>query len=518
MEERFFGLTLTDVRRLAYQLAERNGLQHRFNKEKQVAGKKWLYAFLKRNSTITLRQPEPTSYARATGFNRPAVNKFFDLLSEILTKHKIDASTVYNCDESGMKTVQQQMSKVLAAKGRRQVGSLTSAERGKNVTVVCAVNACGNYIPPFFIFPRKRMNPMFMDRAPPMSVGNAQENGWMTMQLFRQYLEHFVKFAHPTREKPVLLILDGHCSHTKSIEVLDYATEQGVVMLSLPPHTTHRLQPLDVAFFKPLQTYYDQFIARWLRQHPGRTFTEYQVGEAFTEAYGKAATVAIASHGFEKCGIWPYNRDIFGEHDFAPSVTTDRPMHEAAHVAQDHPYSAVKPVEPTAANPVDVPVGNSDGRATIASTSSEEPDVVISTPPNPEQTVIDQLPVEQSVELTAINPVDVPVGNNDGRATIASTSSEQPDVVISRPPDPKQTDIDQLPVEQSEHTAINPVDVPDENNDCRTITASTSAEQPDVVTSLSSSSMPQCGEQNNTLIYTNDDVVLNSLTNKKFLA
>lgn len=70
-------------------------------------------------------------------------------------------------------TVQQQMSKVLAQRGKRQVGSLTSAERGKNVTVVCAVNALGNYVPPFFIFPRKRMNPNFMDNAPAMSVGHA---------------------------------------------------------------------------------------------------------------------------------------------------------------------------------------------------------------------------------------------------------------------------------------------------------------------------------------------------------
>lgn len=92
------------------------------------------------------------------------------------------------------------------------------------------------------------MHPIFMDRTPPMSVGHAQESGWMTTDLFRKYLEHFAHFAHPTCEKPILLILDGHCSHTKCIEVHDYATQQGIIMLSLPPHTTHKLQPLDVAF------------------------------------------------------------------------------------------------------------------------------------------------------------------------------------------------------------------------------------------------------------------------------
>ncbi|CAK1590196.1 unnamed protein product [Parnassius mnemosyne] len=39
MEKRFYGLTLQDVRRLAYQLAERNNIKHNFNKDTQMAGK-----------------------------------------------------------------------------------------------------------------------------------------------------------------------------------------------------------------------------------------------------------------------------------------------------------------------------------------------------------------------------------------------------------------------------------------------------------------------------------------------
>lgn len=326
MESRYFGITCTELRKIAYQLAERNNVIHQFNREKETAGKKWLRNFLSRNPSISLRQPEATSYARATGFNRPAVQKFFNLLQEIIDKHCLDGSRLYNVDESGMKTVQQKHAKILANKGKKQVGALTSSERGKNVTVVCATNACGHFVPPMFIFARKKMNPIFMDRAPSSSKGVVQDNGWMTMDLFKTYLQHFVEFVKPTREQPVCLILDGHSSHTRSIDVLDYATSNGIIMLSLPPHTTHRLQPLDVGFFKPLQTYYDRFIDRWLRQHPGRTFTEYQVTEAFADAFGKAATVGIAQSSFERCGIWPFKADIFNESDYVAAETTDRPM------------------------------------------------------------------------------------------------------------------------------------------------------------------------------------------------
>ena len=49
------------------------------------------------------------------------------------------------------------------------------------------------------------------------------------------------------------------------MDVLELARSNGVILLSLLPHTTHRLQPLDVGFYKPLQTYYDRYIERWLR-------------------------------------------------------------------------------------------------------------------------------------------------------------------------------------------------------------------------------------------------------------
>ena len=44
----------------------------------------------------------------------------------------------------------------MTEKGIKQVGSITSAERAELVTVVCAVNAAGNAIPPMFVFPRVR--------------------------------------------------------------------------------------------------------------------------------------------------------------------------------------------------------------------------------------------------------------------------------------------------------------------------------------------------------------------------
>ena len=88
----------------------------------------------------------------------------------------------------------------------------------------------------------------------------------------------------PCKEDPVLLVLDGHATHTKNLEMVDLARVNGVVILCLHPHCSHRLQPLDVSFMKPLSTFYTQEVEKWLRHNPGKVVTIYQVAELFGQA------------------------------------------------------------------------------------------------------------------------------------------------------------------------------------------------------------------------------------------
>ena len=120
LESSFFGLSIRDIRSLAYQIAEKNNLQHKFNRTMQLAGKKWFYAFLKRHPKISVRQPENTSINRAKGFNREAVSLFFDLLETIVRSNGIDASRIFNMDESGFTTVQKKCAKIIAEKGKKK--------------------------------------------------------------------------------------------------------------------------------------------------------------------------------------------------------------------------------------------------------------------------------------------------------------------------------------------------------------------------------------------------------------
>ena len=169
-------------------------------------------------------------------------------------------------------------------------------------------NAVGNYVPP--IFKNKRKKEDLTDHAPPGTINEVSDSGWIETELFMRYMKHFVDHVKPTQDNMALLILDGHKTHTKNLELIDYAKENQVVIISLPPHTSHKLQPLDRTFFKPLKVAFDRACTSWMRAHPARRITIDKLGELFNIAYMKAATVENAVNGFKCTGIVPFNASI----------------------------------------------------------------------------------------------------------------------------------------------------------------------------------------------------------------
>lgn len=183
---------------MVYNLAVKNNILHTFSDEKKMAGKDWIAGFKKRHPNITLRRPEATSLARSQGFNKVNVKKFFDILKTVLDEHQFPAHRIFNCDETGLLTVQSRSSKVFALKGRRQVGAITSAERGLLSTFEVCMLAGGTFIPRFVIFPRKNMKAELKDGAPPGSEFACTPSGWMQTDIFLKWFDHFVNHARPS--------------------------------------------------------------------------------------------------------------------------------------------------------------------------------------------------------------------------------------------------------------------------------------------------------------------------------
>ncbi|KAJ4447651.1 hypothetical protein ANN_09658 [Periplaneta americana] len=328
---------------------------------REAISEDWYYGFKARHSELSLRKPETTSKARAQGFNIPIVEKFFSMLKSVMDEKNFPPYRVFNVDETGFTTVQTKSSKVLAQRGKKQVGTVTSAELGVlSTAVICD--------PPLMItFPRKRMKVELTDGAPPGTIFACNGLGWMQLDIFSSWFDHFLSHVKPSDNDPALLILDAHLTHTKNLEVINNARENHVTLLTIPPHCSHKLQALDLSFMSPLNTFYLAAIEKFLRNNPGRVVTQFQVSKLFGEAYLRAATPTTAINGFKKCGLYPLDQDVFDDTDFAPSLPTDRPLN---HVESSND-SETLPVDPVPSTSSDTP--NDGSIIILPAASSPQP-------------------------------------------------------------------------------------------------------------------------------------------------
>ena len=185
---------------------------------------------------------------------------------------KHNPARLYNCDKTGITIIQHKHTKILRLKGKRKISSLQSAERGSLMTVVNCTSPIGHFIPPLFVFPRKNMKQELMNGTPPGSIHACHPSWW---------IQSGGSFHQTYKADKRILVLDGQYSQTRNLEVINLARENHVDIICLQPHSSHKMQPLDKAFMGPLKTFCCQEIEKWLRSHPGRVVTVYQIGELF---------------------------------------------------------------------------------------------------------------------------------------------------------------------------------------------------------------------------------------------
>ena len=147
LSDMFYGLTIEKCKQVAYEFATRKKLKMPSSwDEKKKAGKSWWLGFKSRHN-LSVLSPEPTSLGRASALNKFTVKEFFDSLAKVLNEYKFTAQQILNVDETGLTTVQNP-GKIGTPRGVRNVGSVTSVERGEQVTAVYTICASDSVLPP----------------------------------------------------------------------------------------------------------------------------------------------------------------------------------------------------------------------------------------------------------------------------------------------------------------------------------------------------------------------------------
>lgn len=269
-------------------------------------GKKWWENFRARHKNIlSMRRPDNLDRARAQCATRPTVDQFFTILETTLEESGLREKPrqIYNCDESGFQ-LEKGRHKVLAQRGAPHVYRQALGTRD-HVSVLACFNAAGEDVPPMIIFkggfPAARD---FDQGAPRDTIFARTKAGYITGEVFRKWFQHFLQ--HAAQERPLLLIFDGHQSHLDP-EVIKMAEREDVILLCLPPHCSHVLQPLDVGYFGPLKAEFAKVAGDLSQYRHSYIVNKAEFAKVFRYPYQRCKDRNLVVKGFRECGIFPFN-------------------------------------------------------------------------------------------------------------------------------------------------------------------------------------------------------------------
>ncbi|KAF2891284.1 hypothetical protein ILUMI_14889 [Ignelater luminosus] len=147
----------------------------------------------------------------------------------------------------------------------------------------------------------------------PGSVGTGNSNGWMISDNFVEYIQYFIKPGWCSIDNPMFLILDNQ-EGNYDIRVLNMCKVNGIVLLTLSPGSSHKLQSLYISCFGLFKTYCNKAVNDWMMDNAGTPMTVY---------YDIALLPVNIKHGFETTGVSPFDFQIDSESEYMTSYITN---------------------------------------------------------------------------------------------------------------------------------------------------------------------------------------------------
>ncbi|XP_066270839.1 uncharacterized protein [Branchiostoma lanceolatum] len=237
---------------------------------------------------------------------------YFMLLEDVLTEANAkdrNPHVIYNADETGV-DLSAKVSKVIVPRGAKRSPSRRGGSRDHVSALIC-VSAAGQTVPPMIIFNKSFPGGSYTEGGPANAIYAYSESGFVDDVLFEKWFtQSFVHHAH--KDRPVVLIVDQHYSHF-TLKVLEAAVSNNIIILGLPPHTTHFLQPLDVAIFSPLKTKWAQTLEVMQAANPHFQVTKRNFAKIFSNVYDTTISPSLIKNSFKKTGIFPLNDDAIDD-------------------------------------------------------------------------------------------------------------------------------------------------------------------------------------------------------------
>jgi hypothetical protein len=187
------------------------------------------------------------------------------------------------------------------------IGSLGDTE---HISIVEAISAGCAVIAPLIIIKGVVVQARWFHdlKEGDIAIG-VSDSGYSNDLLSFQWLQHFNRLSKRTQQGTYrLLIMDGYDSHL-TIQFVQYCEMENILLLRLPPHSTHFLQPLDVVIFQQWKHWHaeaiDHAVRHGVSEFDKQTFLSSI--ESIRQATFKDGSIKSA---FRKCGFVPFRPNL----------------------------------------------------------------------------------------------------------------------------------------------------------------------------------------------------------------
>jgi hypothetical protein len=268
----------------------------------------WAKRFFNRHPEFKLRKTRAIDLDRKKAHEPETIQGWFDRLKQIIEQHGIHESDMWNFDETGFNIGIGRDQWIVTCEFKKPLyrGSNTNREYA---TLVEAVNATGDVIPPFIILSGKCILKGWFDTIEFISHIGISETGYINDTLAYQWIQHFHHSTkHRIKGTHRLLLCDGYGSHMTR-EFVKFCEDNHIIYFFLISHTSHILQPLDVGVFQAYKHWHSEAIAEASQLGIGK-FTKNEFLYVLKTIRQKTFKPQTIYHGFARTGIFPYNPRI----------------------------------------------------------------------------------------------------------------------------------------------------------------------------------------------------------------
>lgn len=282
----------------------KSGFPSNYNILRAMAGKmagrpvgiNWCYKFLARHPQLTTVRSRLLESKRGKANDVESMLHWFCLYNKIVKTHKILNENIWNMDEKGFIIGFGKPETIIVPTSCRKQRFCAHDATRESVTMVECVSATGEYCSPLVIYSGK-VHILDWHRNYEKREGwlwGTSDKGVTNEHLSLAWLENCFQ---PTTARIAggskrLLILDGHGSHVTA-DFIDFCLKNKIILLCLPPHSTHYLQPLDVGLFSHYATAYKREVNEYSR------FKDVAIGKP---EFKKLISIA-RTKAFTKCHI-----------------------------------------------------------------------------------------------------------------------------------------------------------------------------------------------------------------------